>query len=620
MTDHSRRASIRVSRWLPVLLLISCCSGAFAAKVATPKLDPSGRIFDGELRISMECSTKDAIIRYTTDGRDPSTSSTQFRGTFTIREPHVIKARAYKNGMTDSDIAKETYTRRLPKAKLEPANRTIFKDKLQVKMTCEVPGVTFYYTTDGNKPTESSKKCDGSLTIEEQTKLTVRAFKRDWEPSEPVTYEYLKLAEEVAKPVFKPGSKTFTGALMVEIECATAGATIYFTNDGKEPTRSSTKYAGVGIVVQETRTLKARAIKEGMVDSDVAEATYTRQVQQVKAPEFDPPHKTVYRRSTKIKLSCDTAGATIRYTTNGDPPTTSSKKYEGPIELDKDSEAITTIKAKAFKDGWEASEVATGVFTRAPEKVPTPYFDPASGKTFDGSGMQFGIKCDLAEATIHFTSDGSRPHRGSPIYAKGQKIFLGETSTIQAIALCDGWEPSEVAKVEYKLVPEPAPVPRIEPSATTFKNEIKVRIWVNFLGSTIRYTTDGKEPDEDSPEFKETLTLTETTTVKARVFKKNWLPSPVVQATFVKEKVRCATPKLSPEGREFKDEITVRMETRTEDATIYYTTDGSKPTLQSAQYKSPLKLTKTTTIRAVAFKEGMWMSDEAEERYTLKGK
>lgn len=60
----------------------------------------------------------------------------------------------------------------------------------------------------------------------------------------------------------------------------------------------------------------------------------------------------------------------------------------------------------------------------------------------------------------------------------------------------------------------------------------------------------------------------------------------------------------------FADTINVYLLSATPDASIYYTLDGSIPTMQSLLYTQPLHLSATTPIRAVAVKEGFLPSDE----------
>lgn len=53
------------------------------------------------------------------------------------------------------------------------------------------------------------------------------------------------------------------------------------------------------------------------------------------------------------------------------------------------------------------------------------------------------------------------------------------------------------------------------------------------------------------------------------------------------------------------------------DGTVHYTTDGSKPTLQSPVYSTPLTLSQTTVIRAIAKKDGAVISDVSTASYIL---
>ena len=55
-----------------------------------------------------------------------------------------------------------------------------------------------------------------------------------------------------------------------------------------------------------------------------------------------------------------------------------------------------------------------------------------------------------------------------------------------------------------------------------------------------------------------------------------------------------------------------------DDATIYYTLDGSDPTENSDEYDGVITLTETTTVKAIAIKGGYENSDVVEETYTKK--
>lgn len=76
----------------------------------------------------------------------------------------------------------------------------------------------------------------------------------------------------VAMPTFSPDAGTYYNSIMVELDCATEGADIYFTTDGADASEQSIAYMGPFEVTQ-TSTIKAVAIKDGKRSAQ-AEATY----------------------------------------------------------------------------------------------------------------------------------------------------------------------------------------------------------------------------------------------------------------------------------------------------------------------------------------------------------
>ena len=76
-----------------------------------------------------------------------------------------------------------------------------------------------------------------------------------------------------APPTFAPVAGTYTGSQLVRIADAAAGATIYFTTDGSNPTTASSVYAGP-LTVNATETLKAITVGAGGASSPIASAAY----------------------------------------------------------------------------------------------------------------------------------------------------------------------------------------------------------------------------------------------------------------------------------------------------------------------------------------------------------
>jgi hypothetical protein len=83
------------------------------AKVVTPTANPAAGVVVSDTEITLSTSTSGADIRYTLNGTDPtSTTGTEYsassKPTFTANT--TIKAIAYKDGMTDSDVLTAAYS------------------------------------------------------------------------------------------------------------------------------------------------------------------------------------------------------------------------------------------------------------------------------------------------------------------------------------------------------------------------------------------------------------------------------------------------------------------------------------------------------------------------------
>jgi hypothetical protein len=242
-------------------------------------------------------------------------------------------------------------------------------------------------------------------------------------------------ATVVAKPTFNKGTDTYNNDQSVTLSCTTTGATIYYTTDGSAPSSSSTPYTEA-ITVNATQTIKAIGIKDGLTDSEVAEATYTMVVSN---PTFTVDAGT-YNGAKSVELECATTGASIRYTTNGAEPTTSSTLYEGAISVN----VSQTIKAKAFKTGYTDSEVSEAAYTL---KCATPTITKADG---DFVTTKVITMTSSDGASIYYTTDGTtEPTTSSTPYDPDNKPVISSTTTFKAIAVKDGWTNSEVKTQDF---------------------------------------------------------------------------------------------------------------------------------------------------------------------------
>ena len=82
----------------------------------------------------------------------------------------------------------------------------------------------------------------------------------------------------------------------------------------------------------------------------------------------------------------------------------------------------------------------------------------------------------------------------------------------------------------------------------------------------------------------------------------------------------CATPTFSPEPGTYEGPQYVTISSTTRGATIYYTTDGTTPTINSSVYTKAIRANRDTTIKAIAIREGLEESEVATAEYIIHAK
>ena len=73
---------------------------------------------------------------------------------------------------------------------------------------------------------------------------------------------------------------------------------------------------------------------------------------------------------------------------------------------------------------------------------------------------------------------------------------------------------------------------------------------------------------------------------------------------------------VEPDGGGFEDSVTVRLSPDAEGVPVYYTLDGTTPTLRSPLYTSPIVLTRTTTVVALSAIDGEMCVERSVARFT----
>ena len=301
-------------------------------KVATPTIQQE----TGTHNVSITTATPGATIYYTIDGTTPTTSSTLYEGASEELGGKPIKAIAVKDNMINSDIGEGEIDIRCATPVISFNNITSM-----VTITCGTEGSTIRYTTDNSEPTTTSTEYTAPFSVTSPT--TVKAIATN--PNLPSSVVAELVIPQVATPTIQNN-----GSNAVSITTETVGATIYYTTDGTTPTTLSTKYTVPLTENISNVTIKAIAVKEGMVTSVVGSNAV---ILQCAAPDIARSGNDGFT----VSCSFPASGATIYYTTDGTTPTTSSSSItSGGIVS---CTLPATVNAMAVATNYDNSDVAS---------------------------------------------------------------------------------------------------------------------------------------------------------------------------------------------------------------------------------------------------------------------
>jgi len=313
----------------------------------------------------------------------------------------------------------------------------------------------------------------------------------------------------------------------VTLSHADADATIYYTTDGTNPDETANVYSAP-FNVTTTSTIKAIAGKNHYANSDVATKTITIETPTVATPVFAPVAGT-YADSVVITLTCATADAEVRYTTDGTIPTETSTLYTDAITLT----STATVTAKAFKANWNASEAVSAVYTIAHEAAITA---TPSVLNFNSTTLSQEITVTSAFLTSDITLSCANTH-----FTVTPTTIPAATTSANVTVTFDGTEPATAnlsivsgditAQVALNATATLA-TPVITPAATT-DTAVVVTI-TSANNANIYYTLDGTTPDANANLYSAPIVLNTpgTYTVSAIAILTNWENSAVASETY----------------------------------------------------------------------------------------
>lgn len=291
------------------------------------------------------------------------------------------------------------------------------------------------------------------------------------------------------------GNVTYDDTQLVEIACAEAGATIYYTTDGSIPTTSSKVYSGK-ILISSSSTLKAIAVKNGYIDSTFASLSFTINGDSVQGKDNLALGKHVEVSSVQAA----DAGYAASNLTDGNLGTRWASLGGDDnqwcyVDLGQNY-AVNTVVLN-----WEA----------------------AYAKEYEIQVSTNGNNW----TTVATVSNGAQGERSISFEAVNARYVK-----VQGITRVNEDYGYSLYEMEvYGAVK--AATPTIAPISGTYNGAKQVTISTTVKGAEIKYTLDGSVPTEDSPSYIAPFTIDRSTVVKAVTYRKGMTLSDVKTSTII---------------------------------------------------------------------------------------
>lgn len=340
----------------------------------------------------------------------------------------------------------------------------------------------------------------------------------------PVAISGPQMAWRVATPQLSLAGGQYSTEQSVTVTVADPDATLRYTTTGVDPTASDASVASGGsLSITENQTLKVSGWKAGAPTSVVTAAAYEL---KAVAPTLTPG-PGAYGSAQSVAMTSTTGSATLRYTTDGSEPTTTSAVYTAAVSV----ADTRTLKARTFRTGWTTSDSNHASYWISAGTVATPTITPVGGA--QTTPPQVSLSTTTPGATIRYTVDGTTPDGASAVYA--YPFVLTTTTTVKAQAFKAGHTPSAVATTTYGVdAAGVTATPLMVPGGGHFATAQTVTI-TGPAGATLRYTTDGSDPTTSAPTITSggTLTVGQSQVVKVRAWAASADPSAVRRADFL---------------------------------------------------------------------------------------
>lgn len=347
------------------------------SEVATPVITPNGGSYYEPQTVSITCADADAVIRYTTDGTEPTESSTVYSQPFTVSTTTTIMAKAWKTNMAPSFTATATIS--FP---TQVANIAAFKSAASNEPQQIMSDVTFVFRSGRYVFVEDNTAA--MLIFDNSTPVITNTYNEGDVIHAGVFGKYTTYQGMVEMvPTHNALEATGTPVTVTPANATISNIKSQYTDvyESKLVRLSNVTFISGTQFVQNGDTMaiynRFNTVTTEISAGDLADVTgfvsystnhgyqiYPRGdedidihtvviMDTVATPEFDLFKDGEFYR---VNITCATEGASIYYTLDGTDPDESANLFTGlfPLTLN----VHYTLKAVAMKEGMVNSDIA----------------------------------------------------------------------------------------------------------------------------------------------------------------------------------------------------------------------------------------------------------------------
>lgn len=571
--------------------------------------------------ISITTATADAVIYYTADGSDPSTTNgiKYDKPIVPIANDVTYKAIAVKDNMFNSPISDELYIGSFFKC---PA--VLFKQiqedgssKMELKLAdsdkVNTSGMDIYYQINNYHYSDESWRNYGSLytgpvPVEDGNTIYAVAIKTGYNRSD-LTSKRMVYADSSWVACASPSIYIDSEKKLISI-AAPDTLDVYYViepvGQSMTPSTSSTKYDGKPFSSDVNGTVKAICAKAGYINSPVSSYSldeWFRLADVIFEPAFEENDGVV---NYSVSFSHEVEDVDIRYYVSNSyyyDDSAAKLLYDGtpvPVTLGQ------YVFAKASKTGQVDSQWRNFYVSTSNLKVARPSVNYSDSET-----KKMVVTTTTPNASVYYyTVDDNENILTTATKMTKDTLELKRNDNLRFYAVKDKMATSDTLSysvTSWFRVPDVT----FEPYADG--DSLKMRLTCSDPDAIIYYDFDDFNSSNLPANvlYKEPFTVANNKYVYASAAKDGFNNASTRNTYIRYSSYTCSSPTISISSADIG--VTISAD---EGAEIYYTLDGSDPTINSTKYTSKFTLTENCTVRAIAVATGKLNSSISEKSYS----